>query len=109
MSKHTPGPWEVHNGTDVYPVDDEKARFYVADCDPDNAPVASSLLEPGEHPNTDATYEQAMANARLIAAAPDMLEALRRFEAYYPAGINPWLDEAASLARAAIAKAEGRS
>jgi hypothetical protein len=47
------------------------------------------------------------ARGNLIAAAPDMLAALKDFVGYYPAGINPYLDSAASAARAAIAKATG--
>ncbi len=45
---------------------------------------------------------------QLHIAAPDLLDALLQFEAHYPHGINPWLDEAWNKARAAIAKAEGR-
>lgn len=111
MSKHTPGPWEVHNGTDVYPVGDYKARFYVADCDPDDAPLASKILEPGDHPRTDATYEQAKANARLIAAAPEMLEALKLAEGLlrepYETGVLG--EDAYHAIASAISKAEGRS
>ncbi|MEQ9634636.1 MAG: hypothetical protein RLW68_00980 [Devosia marina] len=70
---HTPGPWEVCNGTDVYPVGDLKARHFIADCDPDGAPLEND----GEHHNTDATYAEAKANARLIAQAPAMLSAAK--------------------------------
>ena len=56
--------------------------------------------------------EQADANARLIAAAPDLLEALKGlFETGAPEGISLTADEMRQrfeAARAAIAKAEGR-
>ena len=67
---------------------------------------------------TDAGPGEFMANARLIAAAPDLLEALRNF-AYCAARISPppyghrcmWcgdcVQKAKDDARAAIAKAEG--
>ena len=48
-------------------------------------------------------------NALLIAAAPDMLEALRQFADHYPTGVNPYLDKAAISARAAITKATGET
>jgi hypothetical protein len=48
--------------------------------------------------------DQAEANAKLIAAAPDLLEALKLAERWCPAGSG-----AEVLARAAIAKAEGKN
>ena len=52
--------------------------------------------------------DEARANARLFAAAPDLLEALRaNVEAWKER--NPWqVDAATTKALAAIAKAEGR-
>ena len=62
MTKHTPGPWEVRkaeNGhTSVYPI---QGRERVAD-----------VYCPLDHPTGNLN-----ANARLIAAAPEMLEALK--------------------------------
>lgn len=59
MSKHTPGPWVT--GTD-FPRDIEKGDFTVATCYGVN----------DNHPDWD-TEPEALANARLIAAAPELL------------------------------------
>lgn len=58
MSKHTPGPWKVNK--------DYKGRTII-DCNDDNICIMDSLHE------VDIKH-----NARLIAAAPEMLEALKR-------------------------------
>jgi len=81
VSDHTPGPWELSYLT--VKTDD---GFYVADCD-------KSLLIPPA---------QMLANARLIAAAPDLLEALEM--CVKVAGRKTVEFDAA---RAAIAKAKG--
>jgi hypothetical protein len=52
MSKHTPGPWTAEHGSDDY--------FYVATEDGVSFP-----------------RDEQKANAHLIAAAPEMLEALK--------------------------------
>lgn len=69
MSKHTPGPWIVIDGNFVYAEDKTKpvkgvngARF---------ANRFSARIEGIRTPN-----EEIAANARLIAAAPDLLAAL---------------------------------
>lgn len=59
MSKHTPGPWEIDEAN---PEMVTAGEYYICDCDGD----FYQDLEQSE-------YE---ANACLIAAAPDMLEAL---------------------------------
>jgi hypothetical protein len=56
MSEHTPGPWRAE-GYDVF--GDEPSRL-IADC------------------NCGRDFAEAVANARMFAAAPDMLEALQR-------------------------------
>lgn len=58
VSKHTPGPWVSHDA-DVYDGAGCQAT-HVANCNPDG----------------DMFQSTADANARLIAAAPDLLEAL---------------------------------
>jgi hypothetical protein len=97
---HTPGPWVVG------PVDDtvvthlgrDGVRYEIAAIDGD-------YNSPDEWPTMEA-------NARLIAAAPDMLDALKallfELDERFPYG---WLRRLDCLpkARAAIAKAEGRT
>jgi hypothetical protein len=64
-AKHTPGPWSASEGfpSDMWHVDMPNRAFVInvsrADADP-------SMV-----------VEEVQANARLIAAAPDLLEALR--------------------------------
>ena len=65
MTKHTPGPWSVAETRHKY---DTLIR------NRDNDPVASTNFA-GYSPKT------AAANARLIAAAPDLLAACREFVA----------------------------
>lgn len=94
MSTHTPGPWFVK----VNPIW-HAVRSYNSDY------VAEHIR--------GASDAQRAANARLIAAAPDLLEALKRavkviheLSDYDPKGGND-LDYA-DFTQAAIAKAEGR-
>ena len=100
MSKHTQGPW-VFKGTlfgewhisSEYSVDGKKlpsGRQHVA-----NSPSASSKLNP-EY------FAMFMANAKLIAAAPDLLEALQAVIDYGSMTGADWVTE---QALAAIAKA----
>lgn len=66
MSKHTPGPW-IAVGSWVEVEDDDIPD--ICTCDPNHMGQASL-------PRSD---EEVVANARLIAAAPEMLEALEQF------------------------------
>ncbi|MGI0618467.1 hypothetical protein ACRCOS_01080 [Pseudomonas aeruginosa] len=78
MSKHTPGPWEVLNETDVFTVlgadrgDGIKAipsdGWMIADCGESVTFTATG--------QADMSREIRKANARLISAAPQLLEAL---------------------------------
>lgn len=94
---HTPGPWQMGDGfsvdaqcTIIGNLDDEGGSGHTVICDVNEDP--------------DAYY----ANARLIAAAPDLYAALRLLVADvadYPAWQRPC--RALDLAQAAIAKAAG--
>lgn len=93
MSGHTPGPWFITGSMTKYVEARIPGRMIqeVAACGPTAA--------------DDGYGEQQMANARLIAAAPDLLEALSE--------VVEWLEHGDhagpmhSKARAAIAKARG--
>lgn len=118
MSKHTPGPWTAicpdkryfYEGTDItkYDVLTVKTRAQLLDeghthyrSDPggvDNVSIVSS------HFWNDMTADEAKANASLIAAAPDLLEALEKAVARQ--GFSN--DELIS-AREVIAKAKGEA
>ena len=90
--KHTPGPWKLRLGTGVQ-------YDYIIET------KAGALVAAYPH-YSGATKKVTKANARLIAAAPDLLEAL-----------NALLDDVgransmlgAIKARAAIAKATGET
>jgi hypothetical protein len=86
-TKHTPGPW---------------VRPAVQTIRAANGRLIARVDAGGTITGTEV-----VANARLIAASPDLLEALTLFEAFYPIGINLELDDAVRKARAAIAKATG--
>jgi hypothetical protein len=108
MSKHTPGPWEIGNA---------------ANCAKDHAVTAGAFVvarvveSRGEHinGNTRTPFDYGSANARLIAAAPDLLAALETarvvvaFEADARGDVDGDYDQPASRALeeidAAIAKA----
>jgi hypothetical protein len=95
-SKHTPAPWKAHESTSI---------------DPEWATVQAgqSIIA-----NVNADTRQ-MANAHLIAAAPELLEAIKALLKYDPdwARVDPngfeelW-NKVAIKARAAIAKANGQ-
>lgn len=105
QSKHTPGPWaisKINQRIDIISADTLSAKklskesnsgFIIAECFGD---------------------DDKEANARLIAAAPELLEALQRLvtEAsvsvykYRPDADN--VHKAVCLAKTAIAKAEGK-
>lgn len=110
MSQATKGPWEAArpddldvDGAGVFAKNKAGLSFYVA--------KATNL--------GTADPEPMLANARLIAAAPDMLDALKRMLAVYEA-LMPGLrhiavrdyaeiNDAPLAARKAIAKAEAKS
>ena len=90
MSEHTPGPWHA-------PLSDGHARSIVWAKEPHGGPVATICVTDPDDTQT--------ANAHLIAAAPDLLEALRAVIEYMP--LKPHVNSAYNRAQVAIAKAEG--
>jgi hypothetical protein len=104
-TKFTPGRWkQAHvtlgsGETDflVWP-----ATFKTAfDAMRDGSLIASVFAEE----DGAASSPTAMANARLIAAAPDMYEALHRIAFAASGGTGPTLTESIAIAKAALAKA----
>jgi len=95
MNKHTPGPWimEWEGNGYICPQGREDSIACTA-----NRP----LDEDGESPWTQ---EEEEANARLIAAAPELLEALREVVKFIDTTTHVGSQEALDAARAAIAKA----
>ena len=99
MTAHTPGPWELD--TNNYHAGHIATVYGTGDGE--YTEVWSRRWM--DRPNSDANeYETRKADAALIAAAPEMYEALRDLLAVKPNSDAPeWV-----AARAAIAKAEGQ-
>lgn len=91
MSAHTPGPWEAHWIPGHF--SEPSIGIYG-----DGGRRAVALIH---------SATRAEANARLIAAAPELLASLQGILelAKFDGAINPLYDEHFSAARAAIAKA----
>lgn len=109
MSKFTPGPWEASQ-VDIY--DEDPRRWSVlAGGGQNEATYFIATIENGLPGEIMATEE---ANARLIAAAPEMYAALEMFldaqsdyETNAPDIAARKHEAALELARAALAKADG--
>ena len=86
QSAHTPGPWNCNRASAA------GREIIVSEVSPVDVAVLS---------HRDKSQSEINANARLIAAAPDLLEALREIAADCSDPIR--------LARAAIAKATGET
>ena len=107
MSKHTKGPWKLEEFDSGWAIETATGDYYIADVLKSN--------DANTHETIDA------ANARLIAAAPELLEALKQLQ--FEVSINHYsyeddddknssvthrkLNEALKKAMGAIAKAEG--
>lgn len=115
MSKHTPGPWRVESDTTLV-----WGACVINHGNPDylGYPVADAQLSRAWNTEGKPTVDETLANARLIAATPDLLHALKtivanilEYERVNNLSPNPgkhdcWLS--VTLANEAIAKAEGR-
>ena len=98
MSKHTPGPWTAVKNSAYWEIDGPDDFGGVADT------CASSAGEP----DFGRSMALGEANARLIAAAPDLLAACKAAEyAANHVDCISAMQHALPAIRAAIAKAEG--
>ena len=96
-AQHTPGPWNTEG-----PKDWNTSGRTIIVLNPERFPTAFVPAWDAPKPGEEYAAEEARANARLVAAAPDLLEALRHLvmsnkPEFIKAGIE------------AIAKAEGRA
>lgn len=112
-ARHTPGPWFVKNGTAAVFIHGGEPREVIDALSgrdlPPEVPALAKLFTVGQ------LKERVMADACLIAAAPELLEALHvAIEAIEacgpPTSKGGWLakDRGYKAIHAAIAKAEGK-
>lgn len=101
MSAHTPGPWRTTK-SNPRAICNEGGDKWIA-----KALVGTAKLKSPRFLKDD---DQAEANARLMASAPDLLAALKLMaaEASLADVLGYGWDEARAAARAAISKAEAR-
>lgn len=66
MSGHTPGPWGTHDGAEVWPMEGKTSFVTLA-----------RVVGPWSDSQWYGSVEEGRANGRLIAAAPELLAALR--------------------------------
>lgn len=102
---HTPGPWEWQSPYDHEEYPSEKGRYYVVGSNLGGL-IGAALPWATELDSGD--FRRVEANARLIAAAPDLLQALLDIK---DAGLKGFLtpDLCADIVTEAIARAEGRA
>lgn len=97
MSKHTPGPWRIVRARGA-----SKAAINGAQIRTEAGLHITSITHVADKP-----ISQKAADARLIAAAPEMLEALRMVVRHLHAPGGDGYEELLAAERA-IAKAEGK-
>ncbi|WP_182422394.1 hypothetical protein [Aureimonas sp. ME7] len=93
--EHTPGPWEIEGTGCIL-----RTKTGVNDRGGMTGGVGIAQFFGLHKPDE--------ADARLIAAAPDLLEALRELRGWMPPAGDDRIDASLRKADAAIAKAEGR-
>lgn len=97
MSKHTPGPWNNLPRHECVPI-----------CRQDDAGLSIGFV----HSSDPERQAQGLANAFLIAAAPDLLEALETFREAFVMAVgdnSPFAKCALSDVDAVISKARGEA
>ena len=101
VNKHTPGPWVAHHNGHYWTVK-TKAK-------PLNGQTVCDLIESEYLYSHDPRSEGAQSNARLIAAAPELLEALQQLREVLhdswdccevPGGLEAWRATTAAIAKA---------
>lgn len=97
VAKHTPGPWGIQNPTAGNNQDYRVASY---------GKFELVSIVPAA---TDIPWEERAKNAQLIAAAPELLEALKGILTYLPPSrsTDRLANEALEMAALAIQKAEG--
>ncbi len=115
MTKHSPGPWHVVVGGNFVVVGSEGYGEYVERTSYGGGPKLVATINYAQSKGHSSTPALAESNGRLIAAAPDLLEALKAymFTEQTRGGLNPHKagtnkHRAFELGREAIGKAEER-
>ena len=98
--KHTPGPWMVNDQPSIYP--------YVTAPSREGGPHRITLAN-CPHPADAFHVHERDANAHLIAAAPEMLEACKEALRLIRNQTGNWQLGTEDMLERAIAKAEGRN
>lgn len=88
-TEHTPGPWRTHRP--------HHGTIYI------DAPIGNGMLQEVAAIGPTEGAGQQEANARLIVAAPELLEALKTARAY---GSDSWSEWITEKVDAALVKAE---
>lgn len=109
MSQHTPGPWRID---DAGPLSGNIVRFDVL-AGPESDPFRvcqiddSAADEEIGHQNRKQAAKRDLANAHLIAAAPELLEACKAILCQHEVYGQPMIARIEAKLRSAIDKAEG--
>lgn len=110
QSKHTPGPWCIESVFSEA-LHDIALDYNIPGC---GSPILIATVFDADEDST-ITKEQANANARLIAAAPELLAACEawdqgfsEWEGFDQERFLLWVNKNREMARAAIAKVNGR-
>lgn len=99
-TKHTPGPWtEQSQGRDLSYIHAKKDNFHVV--------LVASVETCGTVDVEFISEAEKQANARLIAACPELLEALEKIEVMLQSNKDAESDFLLTLIQPAIKKAKG--
>jgi hypothetical protein len=108
--KHTPPPWGHTADTPTFDGATLDVAIFIGHGSGKGGEIAMLRHDPGD--GLDVTTEESKANARLIAAAPDLLNALRTLVSHFDDSRHDFdpcaRAEAVGLARAAISNATGQ-